>query len=157
MLDKIVSRRNALITLGENFLSLVLRAMAPFMKTFGRPIWDDVHDFFIIPYYRNDFSGEDKRYIIHFPKRSLSHWFKLFIFVSCTPFVLVSALHVIKLLLPIRHIISIPYFVPWMLMFSFFYFLLFALLTLVVASSIIVVSISFIVMWWTGWALGIVA
>ena len=49
----------------------------------------DVQDFLIVPWYRNEFTGEPKRYLIQqFPRRSLRHWvgllFLSFLSVSFT-------------------------------------------------------------------------
>jgi hypothetical protein len=59
-------------------LTFLLDTVTPFWRTYGKTIGQDVQDFFIIPLYRNEFTGEPKRYKIeHIPSRSLRHWIAL--------------------------------------------------------------------------------
>ncbi|KAL0071727.1 hypothetical protein AAF712_000649 [Marasmius tenuissimus] len=67
--------------LGMNGLTFVLDSVTPFWRTYGRTIGIDVQDFLIIPLYRNEFTGEAKRYpITRLPKRSFRHWVALVLF-----------------------------------------------------------------------------
>ncbi|KAL1760923.1 membrane protein [Schizophyllum commune] len=60
---------------GMNLLTFLLDTITPFWRTYGKRIGDDVMDFLIIPLYRNEFTGEAKRYPIkRIPKRSFMHW-----------------------------------------------------------------------------------
>ncbi|KAF7981120.1 hypothetical protein HWV62_34847 [Athelia sp. TMB] len=66
---------------GLDTLTVILDTVTPFWRTYGKTIGEDVQDFLIIPLYRNEFTGEPKRYpILHLPKRSFRHWLGLLIF-----------------------------------------------------------------------------
>jgi hypothetical protein len=68
-------------------LTFLLDTVTPFWRTYGKTIGEDVQDFLIIPLYRNEFTGEAKRYPINrFPRRSFRHWLGLllFFFLSAT-------------------------------------------------------------------------
>jgi hypothetical protein len=59
-------------------LTLLLDTVTPFWRTYGKTIGEDIRDFLIIPLYRNEFTGEVKRYSINaLPKRSPHHWLGL--------------------------------------------------------------------------------
>lgn len=60
---------------GLDALTLLLDTVTPFWRNYGKVIGEDVQDFLIIPWYRNEFTGEPKRYLIErFPRRSFRHW-----------------------------------------------------------------------------------
>lgn len=62
-------------------LTFLLDTVTPFWRTYGKPIGEDVRDFLIIPLYRNEFTGESKRYPIQaLPSRSFHHWLALILF-----------------------------------------------------------------------------
>ncbi|KAG1757140.1 hypothetical protein EDB19DRAFT_14103 [Suillus lakei] len=64
---------------GMDALTFILDNVAPVWRNYGRTIGEDITDFLIIPWYRNEFTGESKRYdISSFPRRSIRHWFALF-------------------------------------------------------------------------------
>ncbi|KAF8898984.1 hypothetical protein BD779DRAFT_51338 [Infundibulicybe gibba] len=66
---------------GMDALTFLLDTITPFWRTYGKTIGEDTRDFLIIPLYRNEFTGEAKRYHIqHFPKRSFRHWLGLILF-----------------------------------------------------------------------------
>ena len=62
-------------------LTFLLDTVTPFWRNYGKTIGDDVQDFLIIPLYRNEFTGEAKRYpILRPPRRSIRHWLGLMLF-----------------------------------------------------------------------------
>ncbi|KAL0951518.1 hypothetical protein HGRIS_008203 [Hohenbuehelia grisea] len=66
---------------GMDTLTFLLDQITPFWRVYGKTIGIDVQDFLIIPLYRNEFTGEPKRYPIHrVPRRSFRHWVGLFVF-----------------------------------------------------------------------------
>lgn len=70
---------------GMDALTFILDNVAPVWRNYGRTIGEDITDFLIIPWYRNEFTGEQKRYdISSFPRRSIQHWFALFFLFLCT-------------------------------------------------------------------------
>ncbi|KAG5220055.1 membrane protein [Salix suchowensis] len=73
---------------GMDALTFLLDNVTPFWRTYGKTLGVDIQDFLIIPLYRNEFTGEAKRYPIkHIPRRSFRHWLGFLIF-----FVLTSAI-----------------------------------------------------------------
>ncbi|KAG1813279.1 uncharacterized protein BJ212DRAFT_1482736 [Suillus subaureus] len=70
---------------GMDALTFILDNVAPVWRNYGRTIGEDIKDFLIIPWYRNEFTGEPKRYdITSFPRRSVRHWFAFFFLFLCT-------------------------------------------------------------------------
>ena len=66
-------------------LGKLLDYVAPFWRNYGKVIGVDVQDFLIIPWYRNEFTGEPKRYpITVLPRRSFRHWLGLVAFFVVT-------------------------------------------------------------------------
>lgn len=73
-------------------LTFLLDSITPFWRSYGKTIGIDVQDFLVVPWYRNEFTGQPKRYPIkHLPKRSFRHWFGLLAFaVGCHAFLLLQ-------------------------------------------------------------------
>lgn len=66
-------------------LTLLLDTVTPFWRNYGKTIGEDVRDFLIIPLYRNEFTGEPKRYLLReVPRRSLRHWLGFCLFFLCS-------------------------------------------------------------------------
>jgi hypothetical protein len=62
-------------------LTFILDTVTPFWRNYGKIIGTDVQDFLIIPLYRNEFTGESKRYPVErIPRRSFRHWIGLLLF-----------------------------------------------------------------------------
>lgn len=70
---------------GMDALTLFLDTVTPFWRIYGKTIGEDIRDFLIIPLYRNEFTGESKRYPLHaIPTRSPHHWLGLGLFFLAT-------------------------------------------------------------------------
>jgi hypothetical protein len=73
--DRIKDRFQQLWDFLMDFATFMLDAVIPFWRNYGKAIGMDVQDFLIVPLYRNEFTGEAKRYpITRLPRRSLRHW-----------------------------------------------------------------------------------
>ncbi|KAJ4484970.1 hypothetical protein C8J55DRAFT_570617 [Lentinula edodes] len=69
--------------IGMDALTFILDSVTPFWRSYGKLIGDDVQDFLIVPLYRNEYTGEAKRYLIpRLPVRSFRHWGGLFGFFA---------------------------------------------------------------------------
>ncbi|KAJ3872480.1 hypothetical protein F5051DRAFT_480309 [Lentinula edodes] len=69
--------------IGMDALTFILDSVTPFWRSYGKLIGDDVQDFLIVPLYRNEYTGEAKRYPIpRLPVRSFRHWGGLFGFFA---------------------------------------------------------------------------
>ncbi len=137
-------------------MSFVLNLLAPFMKTFGRPIWDDVHDFLVIPWYRNDFSGESDWYPVNFPKRSLLHWICLLCLSSSAPVCLLSTCQVVASLLTEVRLDDIPFLAPRIFVWTIFSLLIFGFLMTILILSATVLGEVVMFFWWAAWFLRLV-
>lgn len=63
---------------GMDALTFFLDTITPFWRNYGKTIGEDIQDFLIIPWYRNEFTGETKRYPVKsLPRRPVYHWFAL--------------------------------------------------------------------------------
>ncbi|KAI0034173.1 hypothetical protein K488DRAFT_69356 [Vararia minispora EC-137] len=82
--DSYKNRYQQVWDIGMDFATFMLDAVVPFWRNYGKVIGIDIQDFLIVPLYRNEFTGEAKRYpITKLPQRSLRHWVALsFIFIS---------------------------------------------------------------------------
>jgi hypothetical protein len=83
--EKYRNRHQKFWDLGMDALTLLLDSITPFWRSYGKTIGVDIQDFLIIPWYRNEFTGQPKRYpITSLPKRPFRHWLGLLVFaVGC--------------------------------------------------------------------------
>ena len=156
LLDEFVSQTDRLWKLAEAFLSFILTSLAPLMKTFGRPIWNELHDFLVIPLYRNGFSGEDEWYPVTFPHRSFPQWIRLLTVATSIPICLRSGVHAFICLLTEGYLVRVPAFIPHFLVYLIFsgFMCAFASLLFILLGSMLCEL--FIIFWWLGWTLRIV-
>lgn len=139
--------------IGLDALTLLLDTVTPVWRNYGKVIGEDVQDFLIIPWYRNEFTGEQQRYpITSLPKRSLRHWLGLLLF---------SLISIAITTLQIGAAVSstMNYKLPWIshtglrwLFIPFFIFGLFIQWTAVLIEGLIVFAEFGVVVWWLGWA-----
>jgi hypothetical protein len=138
-------------------LTLLLDSITPFWRSYGKTIGIDIQDFLIIPWYRNEFTGQPKRYPIkRLPKRSFRHWFGLLLFaVGCHAFLflqvggaLYATTNGFVFLLgqnPGVSIMLLPCMIAVCLVMWF---------AAIFEFSVIIAQIC-VVLWWLGWAVGI--
>ena len=139
--EKYRNRYQKFWKLGMDALTLLLDSVTPFWRSYGKTIGVDIQDFLIIPWYRNEFTGQPKRYLItSLPKRSFRHWLGLLVFaVGCHAFLFLYGQNpgVTIILLPCMIAACL---VMWVAVLCEF--------------SVIVAQIG-IVLWWLGWSVGI--
>ncbi|KAG6832558.1 hypothetical protein H0H92_000187 [Tricholoma furcatifolium] len=138
---------------GMDTLTFILDTVTPFWRSYGKLIGEDMRDFLIIPLYRNEFTGETKRYpISRMPTRSPRHWLGLvlFFFASITmAFLQVRAALSSSALYKLQ---MIPYeSVRWTAL-PFFWLSIVVQWWAVVAESVIVLLQLGVVVWWAGWS-----
>lgn len=142
--------------IGMDALTLLLDTVTPVWRNYGKIIGEDVQDFLIIPWYRNEFTGEARRYPIqHLPKRSFRHWVGLLLFYLIT--ICIMLLQTGAALSSTRH-----YNLSWIthtglrwLILPFFAMVLFAQWTAVLVECCVVLAEIGILVWWLGWAVRI--
>ncbi|KAG9314025.1 hypothetical protein JVU11DRAFT_4803 [Chiua virens] len=142
--------------LGMDALTLILDTVAPFWRSYGKIIGEDMQDFIIIPWYRNEFTGEPKRYLVKsVPRRSLRHWVALFCLCAFTFFftflqaraATTSAWHYRLLWIDNQAF-------RWAIMPFFWVVILILWLALIFEICVIFLYIA-VVLWWLGWLVGI--
>ncbi|OCB87908.1 hypothetical protein A7U60_g5045 [Sanghuangporus baumii] len=156
LLDELVNGTNHLWRFAEASLSFLLASVAPVMKTFGRPVWDELHDFLVIPLYRNGFSGEEHWYPVSFPRRSFTQWLRLLLVAACAPALLYHGCRAFLALLTHGYVLRIPSFIPTFAVYIVFSSIMFAFGSVLSGLFIAVLCEMFIVFWWTLWLLHIV-
>lgn len=133
-------------------LTFLLDTVTPFWRTYGKRIGEDVCHFLIIPLYRNEFTGEAKRYRIkELPKRSPRHWMGLFLF-----FLASIAINVLQLRAAISSSLHwqlrwIPYDGVRYTALPFFSLGILLQWVAVVLEFVVVFMQMSVVAWWTGW------
>ncbi|KAJ7596637.1 hypothetical protein C8J56DRAFT_882340 [Mycena floridula] len=142
--------------LGTETLTFFLDHVTPFWRTYGKTIGQDIQDFLIIPLYRNEFTGEAKRYpITRLPKRSAGHWFGLLMlfFVSVTVNRFQTRTAVTSTLNFRLLWITFPG-LRWMLL-PFFWITLIIQWAAVFLEFVVVLAQLGVLVWWMGWSVRI--
>ncbi|KAJ7925989.1 hypothetical protein B0H13DRAFT_1109048 [Mycena leptocephala] len=139
-----------------DIITFLLDTVAPFWRTYGKRVGTDVQDFLIIPLYRNEFTGEPKRYNIDaLPRRSLRHWIGLFVFFLGT-----VALTVFQTQAAVSSVMNfwlsgIPYvYVRRFLLFPFWVSIIIQWWAVMAELSIVLTQMA-VVVWWVGWCVNI--
>jgi len=133
-------------------LTILLDSVTPLWRNYGKVIGVDAQDFLIIPWYRNEFTGEAERYPIKaLPRRSLRHWVALIFFYITT---------LVFLILQWRAARSFSslYFLPfnaspalWWISVPVFGIIALILWVAVLVETCIVFAQFSVVLWWVGW------
>ncbi|TFK94401.1 hypothetical protein K466DRAFT_509605 [Polyporus arcularius HHB13444] len=140
--------------IGLDALTFLLDTVTPFWRNYGKVIGEDVQDFLIIPWYRNEFTGEPKRYPIkHFPQRSYRHWAGLVFLSACS--VVVGWLQ-----FGAAWALTTQINMPWIshtglrwIAFPIYTILLLIQWCAVILEAAIVVAQCGIIVWWMGWSI----
>ena len=154
--ERYKDRYQQLWEFGMDALTILLDSVTPFWRNYGKFIGIDAQDFLIIPWYRNEFTGEPERYPIKaLPRRSSRHWVALvlFFFISLAVLVLQArAAHSFSSLYrypfnlsPGLWWISVPFFVSTGVI----------LWTAVLVEMCIIWAQLAVVSWWIGWYAGV--
>ena len=138
-------------------LTLLLDSITPFWRSYGKTIGIDIQDFLIIPWYRNEFTGQPKRYpITSLPKRSLRHWLGLLVFAAvCQAFLILQIRGAVYTTAngfmflygqnPGVSIVLLPCMIAICLVMW---------VAVICEFSVIIAQIG-VVLWWIGWSVGI--
>lgn len=134
-------------------LTFLLDTVTPFWRTYGKTIGEDVQDFLIVPLYRNEFTGEGKRYpITRIPKRSLRHWLGLiFFFYACVAMTLLQVRAALTSSIHAR-LLWVPYEgVRWAALPFFWVGIIIQWLAVLTELAIVTSQLG-VVVWWVGWS-----
>ncbi|KIJ66325.1 hypothetical protein HYDPIDRAFT_26686 [Hydnomerulius pinastri MD-312] len=142
--------------LGMDALTFILDNITPFWRTYGKTIGEDIQDFLIIPWYRNEFTGEPKRYLVEsLPRRSIRHWaalsclavFTFFVTFLQTRAAITSTWHYRLLWIDNQGFrwTIIPFF--WMAIVIQWF-------AVILELCVVLLQVA-VVAWWLGWLVGI--
>ena len=132
-------------------LTFILDSVTPFWRTYGKTIGEDIRDFLIIPLYRNEFTGEAKRYpITRVPARSWQHWLTLCLFcIASFSLTLLQTRIAIASHSGLRYI---PYEgIRWIAL-PFFWTMIIIQWLIVITEYVILILELGVILWWTGWS-----
>ncbi|GLB35925.1 hypothetical protein LshimejAT787_0302130 [Lyophyllum shimeji] len=141
---------------GMDTLTFLLDTVTPFWRSYGKPIGEDIRDFLIIPLYRNEFTGESKRYpITRIPSRSFRHWLGLILFFIAS--VTVTVLQARAAISSASHyrLQMIPYeSIRWTALPFFWISIIIQWWATLVESVVVFLELGVLV-WWVGWSVRI--
>ncbi|KAF9076028.1 hypothetical protein BDP27DRAFT_1414577 [Rhodocollybia butyracea] len=138
--------------IGMDALTFILDTVTPFWRTYGKTIGDDVQVFLIIPLYRNEFTGEAKRYpITRLPQRSFRHWVGLLALFLLTVMVMILQARA-ALACSVNYKLQwIPYGgVRWAALPLFWMGILIQWMAVSGELAVLVMQVG-TVLWWIGW------
>jgi len=137
-------------------LTILLDSVTPFWRNYGKVIGVDAQDFLIIPWYRNEFTGEPERYPIRaLPRRSFQHWVGLVLFFFITTAILILQARAAR---SFSSMYRLPFTVSpglWWMSVPGFGTTAVILWTAVLFEMCILGAQLAVVMWWIGWRAGI--
>ncbi|KAF8216000.1 hypothetical protein K438DRAFT_1561452 [Mycena galopus ATCC 62051] len=137
-------------------MTFILDTVAPFWRTYGKRVGTDVQDFLIIPLYRNEFTGEPKRYLVEaLPQRSLRHWIGLIVFFAGTVALTVFQTQAALSSMWNFWLTGITYtYVRRFLLVPFWISIIIQWWAVVAELSIVLTQMA-VVVWWVGWYVNI--
>lgn len=142
--------------IGLDALTLLLDTVTPFWRNYGKVIGEDMQDFLVVPWYRNEFTGEPNWYPIKsFPKRSCRHWIGLVLFAVGT---IVMTWLQLRAAVSSTHILSLPWLADIGVRWLVFPFLVVALVvqwSAVLFETFLIFAQAGIIIWWLGWSVRI--
>ncbi|TFK30875.1 hypothetical protein FA15DRAFT_662938 [Coprinopsis marcescibilis] len=137
---------------GMDALTLLLDTVTPFWRNYGKTIGEDVRDFLIIPLYRNEFTGEAKRYPIRsLPRRTLRHWLGLVVFFFAS--IVGTLLQIRGAIASLHHYLLhwIPYdSIRWTALPLFWIAIVIQWIAVIIELAIVLMQIGTMA-WWLGW------
>ncbi|KAG6332179.1 hypothetical protein ID866_6909 [Astraeus odoratus] len=141
---------------GMDALTFILDTITPFWRNYGKTIGEDMQDFLIIPWYRNDFTGEVKRYPVEsFPRRSLRHWLALLAVSSTTLIVtFLQARAAITSTSHYRLLWMDNQGLRWTILPIFWTAIIIQWFAVIIELSIVFLQAA-VVAWWLGWFVGL--
>ncbi|KAI0308180.1 hypothetical protein B0F90DRAFT_130923 [Multifurca ochricompacta] len=154
--ERYKDRYQQLWELGMDALTILLDTVTPFWRNYGKVIGVDAQDFLIIPWYRNEFTGEPERYPIKaLPRRSFRHWVALILFFFITLAILILQTRAAS---SFSSLYRMPFNASpglWWISAPSFGITALILWTAVLVETCIVGAQLAVVLWWIGWRAGI--
>jgi hypothetical protein len=139
-------------------LTFVLDAVAPVWRNYGKRIGEDVRDFLIVPWYRNEFTGEAKRYrITSLPARSFRHWLALGIMATGAWTMLGAQGRILVASAGYYSLPGIRHPGLWWALLPVFWIGVLVQAAVFVLVALGLAAWSLVVLWWLGWMVGLVS
>lgn len=141
---------------GMDALTFLLDTVTPFWRNYGKVIGEDVQDFLIIPWYRNEFTGEAKRYPIkRLPRRSFRHWLGLLLFSLSTLTITILQIRAAVYVSSLYRLPGINHTGLWWMVLPIYWTgFLIQWIAVLIECAIVGAQVA-VVMWWVGWALNV--
>ncbi|KAF8665356.1 hypothetical protein AX16_000375 [Volvariella volvacea WC 439] len=141
-----------------NVLTFLFDTITPFWRTYGKTIGEDIRDFLIIPLYRNEFTGEPKRYSIKsLPRRTFCHWVVLSLICATSWIITSSATYLACSLMSYYRLQWIPYeSFRWVILPMFWASIAFFWTICILGAAFSVLQLGTLV-WWLGWSLRVLS
>jgi hypothetical protein len=141
---------------GMDALTFVLDTITPVWRTYGKRIGEDVRDFLVVPWYRNEFTGEAKRYsITSLPKRSLRHWLALIMMAAGMWAVLVAQARLLAVSAGYYALPGVKHPGLWWALLPAFWIGVLVQCCLLTLTLFVIGAWSAVVVWWLGWMVGV--
>jgi hypothetical protein len=154
--ERYKDRYQQLWEFGMDALTILLDSVTPFWRNYGKVIGVDAQDFLIIPWYRNEFTGEAEKYAIKaLPRRSFRHWVGLVLFFFITLGVLILQTRAAR---SFSSLYRLPFNMSpglWWISVPFFGMMAVILWTAVLVETCILGAQLAVVLWWIGWRAGV--
>jgi hypothetical protein len=154
--ERYKDRYQQLWEFGMDALTILLDSVTPFWRSYGKVIGVDAQDFLIIPWYRNEFTGESERYPIRaLPRRSFQHWVGLVLFFFITTAILILQARAAR---SFSSLYRLPFNVSpglWWISVPGFGTTATILWMAVLFEMCILGAQLAVVMWWIGWRAGL--
>ena len=154
--ERYKDRYQQLWEFGMDALTILLDSVTPFWRNYGKVIGVDAQDFLIIPWYRNEFTGESQRYPIKsLPRRSFRHWVGLVLLFFITLSILILQGRGAR---SFSSLYRLPFNTSpglWWISVPLFGITALILWTAVMVEMCIVGAQLAVVLWWIGWRAGI--
>ncbi|KAF8841975.1 hypothetical protein BDN67DRAFT_966497 [Paxillus ammoniavirescens] len=141
---------------GMDALTFILDTITPFWRNYGKTIGEDMQDFLIIPWYRNEFTGESKRYPVEsLPRRSVRHWIALCFLSALTLFVtFLQVRAAITSTWHYRLLWIVNQGFRWTIMPFFWMAIVIQWFAVMFEVCVVLLQVS-VIAWWLGWIVGI--
>ncbi|KAH9954401.1 hypothetical protein BC827DRAFT_1272640 [Russula dissimulans] len=154
--ERYKDRYQQLWEFGMDALTILLDTVTPFWRNYGKFIGIDAQDFLIIPWYRNEFTGESERLPIKgLPRRSFRHWVGLVLFFFITLAILVLQIRAALSFLSLYHLpFNMTPGLWWISLPSFGITAMILWIAVLVEMCILGAQLA-VVLWWIGWYAGI--
>ncbi|KAI0003652.1 hypothetical protein BJV74DRAFT_881493 [Russula compacta] len=150
--ERYKDRYKQLWEFGMDALTILLDSVTPFWRNYGKVIGVDAQDFLIIPWYRNEFTGDPERYSIKaLPRRSFRHWIGLVLFFFITSAILILQA---RAALSFSSLYRLPFNTSpglWWISVPFFGTTAIILWMAVLVEMCILGAQLAVVLWWIGW------